>query len=204
MLCTSSDPAKADMYCARPEGVDPSALWKLYEEAGAATERQVDRSWSTTQFFLGLSATIVAGALTLLQWRSEPFALLVVSALFIGGASMAAIGLRVLRLNKRYYRALSYKRYLLAHEMGLADPLPGHTHDEYAVPIIAVNATQTKLREMREAGPAYVSGSPTKGSQTDWARVVFLGFFVVDVGAGIALAVLSASCAFAEAGCIAV
>lgn len=177
-------------------------LWEIYRDAGAAVEKQVDRTWSLSQFFLTLDATVLAAAFALLQWRSTPIALVVIALLLVAGAGIAFIGLRMLQQNKRYYRALSYKRFLIADELGLAERLTRNSDSIYAVPIVGVNMTTRKLEEMRLGRDEYVDDEMRPGSQTDWMRWIFRGFIAVDVVSAVLLVALAISCGLGGFACL--
>jgi VIT1/CCC1 family predicted Fe2+/Mn2+ transporter len=100
-------------------------LWALHAIAVGLMERQVDRAWSTTQFFILLNATIIGGAFALLQMSALSQVAFLLLVVLLGGAALSVVAAKVAEENKRYYRRLAVKKTLIEEQLGLTRPLPG-------------------------------------------------------------------------------
>lgn len=156
-----------------------------------AVERQVERQWQQTQFFILLNASVLAGAFALLQLpTSVPLTLLTILVL-AGGVGLAAAGLGVMRENKRYYRVLVAKKTLVEEALGLTKALPGREMVDLAVPAVGARAVQSKLTAILADPDGYAKGDIRSDSATGWARRALVGFIGLHVAAGVAVAARS-------------
>ncbi|MEA3200599.1 MAG: hypothetical protein QOE90_2027 [Thermoplasmata archaeon] len=165
---------------------DPESHWRLYEPSVGLVEAQVDRQGSTNQFFVLLNASVLAAAVTLLQVADSAIVDGLLIAVLVGGAGLAGVGLRVLKANKGYYRALVAKKTMIEASLGLAGPIPGFESVALGAFSLGPVATQKKVARILADPDKYANDDIRRWSATDWARWVLLGLLVLDL-AGAAL-----------------
>lgn len=154
--------------------------WRLYELGVRLVEAQIDRQWSMTQAFVLLNASVIGGAIALLEFSSSRLMALLVVFAFLAGIGLSFAALSVLRQNKRYYRTLVAKKTLLEERLGFTGPVPGHESMGVATWSMGAVATRNKVRRILRDPDAYRNGAIRRGSLTDWAGWTFVGFALFD------------------------
>lgn len=163
--------------------------WRLYEHALALVDRHIDRQWSLTQFFILLNASVIGGAIALLQMGKEPVARGLVVLAFLGGCGLSVAGIRAMSQAKKYYRTMMVKKTLLERELGLLKPFFGAEATQAGIRSLGGVATRKKVDEMLRDVDGYVRPRVRRGSITDWSRWTLAGFLVFDLAAAIAVSV---------------
>lgn len=150
-------------------------------------ERQIDRQWSTSQFFVMVNATLLGVGFVLVELGASSITHLLRGVVGLAGLGLAVAGIAVLRENKRLYRTLVAKKTLLEHELGFAWPIAGFESHDLATHSLGAAMGQRKVAAILKDPTAHARAGLRIGSASDWARWTLFAFAIVHVAvAGVA------------------
>lgn len=175
-----------------PTALSDDRLWFLYEKSLEMMHQAVERQWSTTQFFIFLNASVVGGAIALLQAGDSPFARLLSLLAFLGGLGLSVAGIFAMRESKKYYRTIVAKKTLIEERLGLTAPLTGREGQDLAILALGPLAGRKKVAEILADVDAYPRRPIRFGSATSWGWLTLAGLGAFDLfgAAGVAWTLL--------------